>query len=430
VLGMPAAETARLHGWRDNFSGTSRASLAAALKPPVDAAPQGIPLGSRLRFTAGPGVASLRATIAATDGRYSTIDLGPLADTKPTTIDRALPARLHGGKLVSIDLVPPRLTDRGADAGRPLVGKLRLDGLAADDWIGEGGILVDHRQNGLDLDYRISLQNDSRVRARQASDGSLPAVLVTPRLAALAGGVGGTLPLEIGGRRVPVHVAAIVDHFPGTSGEAVIGDVTSIGTAVNTLVPGAGETNEIWLDVPPGDTDAAMATLSRPPFRGLESISRAGLVAEAKDDPLGHGTLLALDSAAIVALLLAALGLALTVLSDLRDDRGDLYDLESQGAEPSLLRRIVRVRALVVAVAGVLAGAVAGGLLALLVTRVVTVTARATSSDLPLRTTFDLRVLVVAAIAYLLLAAALVGVSTRRAFRGERGPVRGQEAGT
>ena len=137
-----------------------------------------------------------------------------------------------------------------------------------------------------------------------------------------------------------------------------------------------------------------MAALAKPPFRGVESLSRAELLDEARDDPLGHGTLLALDSAAVVALLLAALGLALTVLSDLRDDRGDLYDLESQGAEPRLLRRIVRVRALVVGIAGVLAGAAAGALLALLVTRVVSVTARATTSDLPMQTSFDLRVLV------------------------------------
>ena len=100
-----------------------------------------------------------------------------------------------------------------------------------------------------------------------------------------------------------------------------------------------------------------MAALARPPFRGVEAVSRQALLDEARDDPLGHGTLIALDSAAVVALLLAALGLALTVLTDLRDDRGDLYDLEAQGAEPSLLRRIVRVRALVVGIAGVLAGA-------------------------------------------------------------------------
>ena len=145
-------------------------------------------------------------------------------------------------------------------------------------------------------------------------------MLVTPRLAALVGGVGGTLALEIGGRRVPVRVAAVVDHFPGTSGDAVIGDITSLETAVNAQVPGAGETNEVWLDVPAGGADAAMAELAKPPFRGVESVSRAELLDEARDDPLGHGTLLALDSAAIVALLLAALGLALTVLSDLRDD--------------------------------------------------------------------------------------------------------------
>ena len=113
----------------------------------------------------------------------------------------------------------------------------------------------------------------------------------------------------------------------------MIGDITSLETAVNAQVPGAGETNEVWLDVPSGGTDAAMAALAQPPFRGVESVSRAELLDEARDDPLGHGTLLALDSAAVVALLLAALGLALTVLSDLRDDRGDLYDLESQGAD-------------------------------------------------------------------------------------------------
>ena len=77
-----------------------------------------------------------------------------------------------------------------------------------------------------------------------------------------------------------------------------------------------------------------------------------------------------------------------------------------------------------------IAGAIAGAMLALLVTRVVSVTARATTSDLPMRTSFDFRVLVVAAVAYLLLAAALVAIATRRAFRDDRGPVRAQEAGT
>ena len=76
-----------------------------------------------------------------------------------------------------------------------------------------------------------------------------------------------------------------------------------------------------------------------------------------------------------------------------------------------------------------LAGTVAGALLALLVTRVVSVTARAAAPGLPLQTSFDLRVVAIAAAVYLLVAAALVALATRRAFRGDRGPARAQGGG-
>ena len=200
---------------------------------------------------------------------------------------------------------------------------------------------------------------------------------MTPRLAALAGGT--RRHAAAPGRRrhaCPCGWPAVVDHFPGTTGDAVIGDIQSLQTAVNTQVPGRrARERDLARRAGRRRRRRRWRRSRRPPFRGVEAVSRADLLAQAHDDPLGHGTLIALDAAAVVALLLAALGLALTVLSDLRDDRGDLYDLEAQGAEPSLLRRIVRVRALVVGVAGVLAGAVAGALLALLVTRVVAATA-------------------------------------------------------
>ena len=427
LLGLPPAEIPQLRGWRDGFSDRSRADLAALVKPSTPVALQGLRLGSRLRFRAGPGLVSLRASVATPDGRFSSLDLGKLSPTEPTRFDTLLPQRLRGGTLFALELVPPRLIERGADAGRPLSGQVRLTGLAGTSLVGEGGIVVRQTKNGLDLKYRISQQSDARLRARQATDSQAVDVIVTPRLGLLAGGEGGTLALAVGGERIPVRVAAVVDRFPGTDGEAVIGDIGSLSVAVNTRVPGAGRTNEIWLETPRGV--AVAAALAQPPFRGVEVVSRAALLDEVRDDPLGHGTLLALDSAAIVALLLAALGLALTVLSDLRDDRGDLYDLEAQGAAPSLLRRIVRVRALVVAIAGILAGAVAGLALALLVTRVVAATARASSSPLPLQTSFDLRVVGLAATAYLLLASGLVALATRRAFRGERGPLRAQEGG-
>ena len=85
---------------------------------------------------------------------------------------------------------------------------------------------------------------------------------------------------------------------------------------------------------------------------------------------------------------------------------------------------------MVVGLAGVFAGVVAGALLALLVTRVVSVTARATAPDPPLQTAFDLRVVAIAVVAYLLLASLLVALATRRAFRDSRGPARAQETGS
>ena len=62
--------------------------------------------------------------------------------------------------------------------------------------------------------------------------------------------------------------------------------------------------------------------------------------------------------------------------------------------------------------------------------RVVSATARAATVDLPLQTSFDLRVLLIAGGVSLLVAAALVALATRRSFRDARGPARAQELGT
>jgi ABC-type antimicrobial peptide transport system permease subunit len=99
--------------------------------------------------------------------------------------------------------------------------------------------------------------------------------------------------------------------------------------------------------------------------------------------------------------------------------RGELIDLEAEGASPSLLRRIVRLRALVVAGFGLGAGAVAGVALASLVTDVVAVTARARAPEPPLELALDPLVVVLAAAAYAGLAGGLVALATRRAFRQE-----------
>jgi len=149
---------------------------------------------------------------------------------------------------------------------------------------------------------------------------------------------------------------------------------------------------------------------------------RTEVEAQARRDPLARGTLLALIGCALVALVLASLGLGLAVRADLRDDRGEHYDLEAQGSPPSLLRRIVRARAVSVSLVGLVAGIATGlGLLGF-VTRVVTVTASGGVAEPPLAVVVDPLLVVAGIVLFALLAAILVGGATRRAFAGARGP--------
>ena len=267
-------------------------------------------------------------------------------------------------------------------------------------------------------------QRAARVRPRQVTDGTPPAAVVTTRLGELAGGIGGSLPLRIGGEQIAVEVAAVVARIPGTVGDAVLVDRETLRTAVSSDAPGRAQVSELWLDVARGESARVEAALARRPFAVLATSSRAEAEEDARRDPLAHGTLLALSAAALVALVLAVAGLVLAVRADLRDDRGELADLEAQGATPRLLRRTIAARAGILGAVGLAGGIAAGLVLAVLVTRVVAVTARADAPEPPLVTTVDPVVLVLAGAAVATVAVALVLVTTRRAFADPRGPGR------
>ena len=238
-----------------------------------------------------------------------------------------------------------------------------------------------------------------------------------PSASAAAADDDGLLPLQIAGERITVRMVGTVRRFPGVDDQAVIGDGAALAAAVNLERPGGARANEIWLRLrDPGRADEVDRALAAKPFNVLTIESRRALEADARRDPIAHGTLLALAVAALVALGLALAGILLTVLGDLRDERGELFDLEAQGAPPSLLRRIVRLRALTVAAAGLVAGALTGVALAAVVTDLVGLTARATAAEPPLVLDVDLLVVLGAAALYAVVAAALVLVTTRRAF--------------
>jgi ABC-type antimicrobial peptide transport system permease subunit len=172
--------------------------------------------------------------------------------------------------------------------------------------------------------------------------------------------------------------------------------------------------NELWLGAGPEERPALAGILDRPPFHVLSVESREQVETALRHDPLARGTLLTLLAGALVALGLALVGILLGVVSDVRDERGELDDLEAQGARPALLRRVVRLRSLVVVVAGLLGGLITAAALAAIVVDLVTVTADAATTGLPLRAAVDWPVLAAALAAGALAAAALVTAASRR----------------
>jgi ABC-type antimicrobial peptide transport system permease subunit len=124
-----------------------------------------------------------------------------------------------------------------------------------------------------------------------------------------------------------------------------------------------------------------------------------------------------LAGAALGSVLLALLGLLLLLAADVRDERGELLDLEAQGAGPQLLRRHLRLRGGLVAGLGLAGGLGAAAALAALVVGLVTVTATAAAGGPPLVLRLDARLLLVACAGYAAAAFLLVWAATRSVAR-------------
>jgi hypothetical protein len=427
VLGLDGTAIENVGVWRDDWSAARSATdLAALVEPdaPMDMRGVSLPDG-RIELESGPGLVSFAAVVREGDGSFRRVELGEASPRSASTVSARAP---RGSLLVGLEVVPPpRLIERGADAGAAFFVDVTLSGPLAQElqsWTDVGGAVARATPDGVRVRVPLTLQRSSGLRATQPTDAAPPPVLVTPRLAELAGGEGELLTLQIGGGAVPVRVAGVVERFPGTGGasETVVGDRITLRTAVNAAAPGAARENEVWIDVTPDRADDVADRLTRAPFRALETTVRGDVEAEARRDPLARGTLLALAGTAAVALLLAALGLALAVRADLRDDSGEHFDLEAQGASPMFLRRVVRTRAATLSIAGLVAGLLTGLLLLLLVTRVVTVTAGGVETEPPLAVVVEPVLVGLGVLLFGAIAALLVGVATRRAFAGARGP--------
>jgi hypothetical protein len=429
VLGLDADAVPALNGWRDDFASMSPEELGARIEPAGGAALRGpvLPVGTTaLELPARGEPVVLVASVETEAGGFVQLELGTPDEQGTQVLTAPLPVEARGGRIVSLTVSPPiRVQERGGE-GKPLALELELGELRArtaggttllgnyDDWLAVNGIEARPSADGAVLEGTLSESVTSRFRPAQPTDEQPLTVIASPSVAAAAG-PGGELALRVAGEQVVARVAGVAERFPGAGEDFVVGDRTLLGTALNTVRPGVAVSNEVWLGAPTEQEREQLASaLARPPFDVLAVDSRAGLERTLRNDPLARGTLLTLLAAALVALALALVGVLLGVASDVRDERGELDDLEAQGATPTVLRRVVRLRSLVVVTVGVLGGLATAALLGLLVVDLVSVTADARATELPLQASIAWPVLAAALGAGILAAATLVTAASRR----------------
>jgi hypothetical protein len=429
LLGLPAGTLPEIR-WRRDYASLSPEELARRLRPagPVGLRGVRLPAGGRrlvLPLRARGDELAIRAAVVTSTGAARGISLGTTSSSRPAAI---IPPDARGGLLVSLtfDLtgtglhgVPNAGINAAAVAqGTMTIGRPRVDGtpLALDlaGWTGTGGITSEGRR----LRYLVTGDNVARFRARQPTDGRPVPIVVSPELAAAAG-PGGILPLDVGSAAIVGRVVATARRVPTIDEDAVLADGPTLATALDAEAPGRGAASEIWLQASQGSESRLDSALTRAPFDALQVTTRRAVLSDLRSEPLARGTLFTLAGAALAALGLALVGLLLGVISDLRDERGELFDLEAQGAAPGTLRRHLRLRSALVALFGLFGGLAAGAMLAALVVGLVTLTASAGSAEPPLLLGVDWPVLLLGLAAYATAAALLVAAATRRAFRAD-----------
>jgi hypothetical protein len=364
----------------------------------------------------------VRAYFRSPLGDYLAVGLGHTTAGKRVVLHARIPFRHARLAQLRFDILNNgRLTANGGTGIQPsakgtvVLGTPRVSGVAVPDafngWVGVQGVSGTAHKLG----YVLTTERNAGYRPLQPTDGHALPVVVTPAIAAGAG-ARGIIPLDIEGEQIAGRIVGVVQRFPSIDGEAVVADLTQASTRLDTRSPGLGGINELWV-----------WSAARPNTPELTVTSRAETLARLEADPLARGALLTLAGTAAVALLLALLGLVLSVVGDVRDDRGELFDLEAQGASPATIRRHLRLRAALVAVFGVIGGLVLGAILSALVISLVSVTASAAEPQPPLRLALDLPLIGLAALVYVAAATLLVGAAT--SLRG-RAPARAAEAAT
>jgi len=143
--------------------------------------------------------------------------------------------------------------------------------------------------------------------------------------------------------------------------QPVVLDAAPLFLAINADNPGQGLPNEALLKTPSdARTAEVVGVLEQEPFPPLVIQARPALEALVANDPFALGLSATLLVGAMAGLGLALAGMLLAALAELRDERGELADLEEQGLGPGALRRLTTLRSMLVLVVAIVAGLALG----------------------------------------------------------------------
>lgn len=440
VLGVPRGALTRMY-WRSDFSSLTRQTLVGKLTRAgsMRAVSVAVPVGATtlaVETRARGSALDLQLVVEDDRGRVRTL---PLRQHAGTAVSATLPSRHL--RVLGMQLMLPALEQfflahresEGEVAATPTA-RLRLGPLRArsagqwsvvTDWRGwraPPGASITRSRGETQLVVRFQNTGASLAfRPNEPTDGRLMPIVASPDVAAAAGGVGSTTRLDFKDVQIAARIVGVAKRMPSVpadSGPFVLAEGSWLATAVNAGAPGQGTPAEVWLSS--RDVAATTAALRRAPFSALVVSSRSRVENALSADPLAHATALALGAAALVALLLAVLGFWVGILSEVRDERSDFFDLEVQGLAPRALRAQLRARATMLLAVGLAGGLALGLLLSGLVVALVRISGATGVPEPPLRFDAAWPVVGLLIVALLVLGLAVTEGTSSAAFRDAR----------
>ncbi|MBI2780666.1 MAG: hypothetical protein HYX55_02565 [Chloroflexi bacterium] len=422
LVGFDGAAIKDLKGWRPDFSSTSPSELGAAihLDGTWELAGHVLPADARevsidVDYTGDP--ISVSAIVEEPTGAVQHVDLGDLAPGRQTLRGEIEPS------------FPLELLPAGAPRQWRVLGLLAKNGGDAR----EGGPNEGRRQEG-DLTIRdlpevvdpaiathvvVSALDPMLIRAAARTDGLVLPAIVTPGLAADVDPSGILDVTTDSGLRLRLRPVGTTTRFPSIldPGPVVVVDYAPLKLAINAYEPGAGQPNQVLLGTPSDARTAEVVTaLQQGLFPRLLIASRPAIEAQRSSDPFAIGVVWGLVVGAIAGLVLSLVGVLLATASELRDERGELYELEAQGTTPRSLQGLVVLRTLAMCSIGTVTGIIMGVALGWFVASSVGVGAEGGAPNPPLALVAPWAVIAGAAAAILLVTGVTVYALTRRHF--------------